>query len=400
MRMWKHAGGIFLLAAVIATASDGYAGGKITIDDTKWISLGLGGRFSFSATQDQAPSGSDWSKDFNVDNARIYINGQAHKYFKFELNTECIFCQNSNLAEFHLLDAIGKIEINPYFNIWGGRLLVPADRREMDGPFYAATYDAFKTPFHSSDFSTKFGVGGAGVYGRDNGVNVWGAAGPDGALQYVFGVFQGLQSSSDFGPNQNDNPLIGARVAYNFLNVEKNPGYYTSGEYFGTAGKIFTLASSLQWQEQGAGSKAHKGHFLGIGADALLELPFDEAGVFDLDGEYKYFDSSYSTLAFQDSDNFGMFDGDSFSVTALYLIDQMVGIGKFQPYVRYSGIYPSHSSDRDEFEVGVNYVVDGFNARVSLMYQYGDLATKGLNYAPDASGDDVSAVKLGVQIQI
>jgi hypothetical protein len=400
MIKWRYVALAFLVSRIILPPDVSYAGGKIAIDDTKWISLGLGGRFSFSATEDSAPNGSDWSKDFNVDNARIYINGQAHKYFKFELNTECIFCQNSNLAEFHLLDAIGKIEINPYLNIWGGRLLVPADRREMDGPFYAATYDAFKTPFHSSDFSVDFGVGGAGVYGRDNGVNIWGAAGPEGAFQYVFGVFQGLQSSSSSGPNQNDNPLIGARVAYNFLSPEQNPGYYTSGEYFGTAGNVFTLAGHMQWQEQGAGSKAHKGHMLAVGSDALLELPFEDVGVFDLDAEYKYFDASYSQLAFDDPDNFGMFDGDAFSVTALYLIDQEVGIGKFQPYLRYTGVYPSHSSDRDEFEAGINYVIDGFNARISLMYQYGDLATKGLNYAPGASGDEVSAVKLGVQIQI
>lgn len=400
MRTWKYSCMALLLAALFLETPDCHAGGKIAIDDNKWISLGLGGRFSFAATEDSAPSGSDWSKDFNVDNARIYINGQAHKYFKFELNTECIFCQNSDLAEFHLLDAIGKIEINQYFNIWGGRLLVPADRREMNGPFYGATYDPFKTPFHSSDFSVDFGVGGAGVYGRDNGVNIWGNAAPEGKFQYALGVFQGLQSSGSFGPNQNDNPLIGARIAYNFLEMEKNPGYYTSGEYFGTAGNIFTLGSHVQWQEQGAGSKAHKGHMLAFGTDMLLEIPFEDVGVLDIDGEYKYFDASYSQLAFNDADNFGMFDGDAFSITALWLIDQEVGIGKFQPYLRYTGVYPSHSADRDEFEAGLNYVVDGFNARVSLMYQYGDLVTKGLNYAPTATGDEAHTIKLGVQIQI
>jgi hypothetical protein len=52
------------------------------------------------------------------------------------------------------------------------------------------------------------------------------------------------------------------------------------------------------------------------------------------------------------------------------------------------------------FEAGVNYVIDGHNARVSLFYEYGDIATKGLDYSPGASGDDVSAIKLGVQIQL
>ena len=81
-----------------------------------------------------------------------------------------------------------------------------------------------------------------------------------------------------------------------------------------------------------------------------------------------------------------------------------MGIGQLQPYVRFTGIYPNDSSNRDEFEAGVNYIIDGHNARISLFYQYGDLATKGLAgpnaYAPTAAGKHVSAIKLAMQIQI
>ena len=122
-----------------------------------------------------------------------------------------------------------------------------AERQELNGPFYSTTYDAFKTPFVSSDFSVDFGAGGAGVYARDQGVNIWGAAGPGGALQYVFGVFNGLESSAGAGPNQNDNLLYAGRVAYNFLSVEKNPGYYTSGTYYGSGGDIFTVAGAFKY---------------------------------------------------------------------------------------------------------------------------------------------------------
>ena len=95
------------------------------------------------------------------------------------------------------------------------------------------------------------------------------------------------------------------------------------------------------------------------------------------------------------------FDGDSFSTGLLYLFPQQIGIGQFQPYVRYNGVYPDGSSDRDEFETGVNYVIDGHNARVSLIYQYGDLSSKGIfNFGPDVRGDSESAVKLGIQLQL
>jgi hypothetical protein len=96
-----------------------------------------------------------------------------------------------------------------------------------------------------------------------------------------------------------------------------------------------------------------------------------------------------------------MFDGDAFTGTALYLLPGKIGIGAFQPYVRYTDIEPDHSSSRDEFEAGVNYIIDGHNARLSLFFQHGDLATKSLvNFAPTVKGDDVSAVKVAIQLQI
>ena len=406
-KFFDYAAAILVVVALLG-ATQASAGGKISIDDTKWISLGLGGRVSVSSIEDAAPSGNKWSKDFNLDNARIYINGQVHEKIKFEFNTECVFGCGTG-GDFVLLDAIAKFELNPYINIWAGRLLVPAERQELNGPFYSSTHDAYKTPFYSSDFSGNFGDGGAGVYARDHGVNLWGAAGPEGALQYVVGVFSGLRSSSGAGPNQNDNPLFAGRVAYNFLNVEKNPGYYTSGTYYGGAGDIFTVAAAMQYQEDGSGSMANPGDFFGFSADVLFEKVLADDSVFTFNGEYKHFDAGYSPAAFTgpDADLFGMFDGDSFSVVGLYLLPNTIGIGKFQPYLRYTGVYPSSikndiaSSNRDEFEAGVNYVIDGHNARVSLFYQYGDLATKGLNYAPTNFGSPkVSAIKLALQIQI
>jgi hypothetical protein len=96
-----------------------------------------------------------------------------------------------------------------------------------------------------------------------------------------------------------------------------------------------------------------------------------------------------------------MFDGNAYTGTALYLLPEATGPGKLQPYLRYTNIDPSDSSSREEYEAGLNYIISGHNAKVSLFYQYGDLATKSLvNFAPGVDGDKVSAIKLGVQLQI
>ena len=41
-----------------------------------------------------------------------------------------------------------------------------------------------------------------------SGANIWGAAGPEGAFQYVFGVFQGLQSSSELRTEPERQPAL------------------------------------------------------------------------------------------------------------------------------------------------------------------------------------------------
>lgn len=377
---------------------------KWAIDDTKWMTIGMG--FRGSGVWAEARN---YRNDFSIDNARLYVNGQVHEYVKFEINTECFFCNNTHSNDspkmsYNILDAIGKVEINRYLNFWGGRMLVPTERGELSGPFFQATHDAFKTPFFSQDFSTKFGSGGAGRYGRDDGGTYWGSVEPGfikGTLGYAVGVYRGLQSSTTLGPNQGNDVLWAGRFTYNFLNPEKNPGYYTSSTYFGKAGDILALAFGASYQRNGAGSFAHRSDFLGLVGDLLFEkvLP-KNLGVTTLNAEYKQFYANYNAAAFADPGCFCMFDGKSWTVTGLYLIPVKVGIGKFQPYGRFTSIQPNNSSNRQEIEGGVNYIIDGFNARISAYYQHGDLYTKGLNYAPDVTGQKVDVFKLSFQIQM
>ena len=394
MRITKQVSHAIALSVLIA-APLAVAGKKLEIDETKWISVGIGARGSFTTIEDAAPSGDDWNNDFNLDSARVYLNGQITEQIKFELNTECTFC-GSDLEDYDILDAIVKFDLYPAFNIWAGRLLVPADRAEMSGPYYANVYDFNKTPFFPADYSVSFGSDGAGVYGRDHGVTFWGGLGEEARFTYAAGAFNGYQGDA----NQSDNLLFGARLSYNFLNVEQNPGYYTSSTYFGKAGDILTVAIAAQYQEDGAGTELEAADFTGVSTDLLFEKVFDGGGVVTVEGEYKNFDTDLSDAALAAGDCFCLFSGDAYMGTALYMFSQKVGVGKFQPYVRYTKNDPDESEDRDEVEAGVNYIIDGHNARISAFYQYGDIATKGLNYTPSAEGDDVSAFKIGVQIQL
>jgi len=379
------------LSAGLLTVGSAQAGATFKIDDTKWLSLGAGIRSSFSAVEEGAPhaTNSAWSNDFALDNARIYLNGQVHENIKFEFNTESRYVGTTN--EFFLLDAIVKFEFSDLVNIWVGRQLVPSDRAELDGPFYQNTFEFNKTPFFPNDQGSYT----AGKFGRDDGVNIWGALTDDKKLTYVVGVFNGTVG----GPDADDNLLYAGRISYNFLDVEKNPGYYTSSTYYGNAGDILTLAFAAQWEEDALGTAAASGDFLGYSVDLLGETTLGNGAVATIEAQYKHFELD-GVASGDANDNLGMFEGDAYTGTALYLMPGKVGMGQLQPYVRYTNNDGNGTPSRDEYEAGLNYIIDGHNARISLMYQYGDIATKGRTYTSTVTGDDVHAIKIGFQMQI
>jgi hypothetical protein len=280
-------------------------------------------------------------------------------------------------------------------------MLVPAERREMNGPFYSAVYNIFSagTPFEPSDYNLVIKSDGtsAGSFGRDDGATFWGAA-FGGRFQYAVGFFRGLRG----GANADDNILYAQRFAYNFLDVEKNPGYYTSGTYYGKGGDILTVGVSNQYQEDGAGTEDDPGDFRGTTVDVLFEKVLGNAGVITLNGEYKNYGISggYSLASRDAGGGFDMFEGNAYDFSGMYLFPEKIWVGQMQPYLRYVNVDPSTSVSRDVYEAGVNYIIDGHNARVTLGYQFGDLLTKGLDYKSNASGESVSQVMVGFQWQI
>jgi hypothetical protein len=206
------------------------------------------------------------------------------------------------------------------------------------------------------------------------------------------------------------------RLTYNFLNPEKNPGYYTSGGYYGGAGDILAIAIGMSHQADGAGTFVHTSDFTGLTTDLLFEKVLDNnMGVFTFNAEYKRFWAPYDKIgqigkngvaglggvnAFASVDCACWFRGQAWQMYGLYLIPHKVGIGRFQPYGRFVSVQPESSTTRTEIEGGVNYIIDGYNARISAFYQHGDLFTKGLNYAPFALGNSIDKFTLALQLQI
>ncbi|MET0294515.1 MAG: hypothetical protein ABW042_05805, partial [Phenylobacterium sp.] len=85
----------------------------------------------------------------------------------------------------------------------------------------------------------------------------------------------------------------------------------------------------------------------------------------------------------------GIADGEAFLVSAALLFPSEVGVGKFQPVVRYQEFDPKIGPTVKAYDVGVNYIIKGHNARLSLDWSHAEVSGFG----------DNDAVTLGAQLQ-
>jgi len=354
------------------SAGNATAGGTIKIDDTKWVSVGAGLRTSFNAEEDAAPSGDDYSKDFQLDSVRLYINGQIHENIKFTYNTERQD-NGTDDDDIRTLDAIAQFEFNPLFNVWGGRFLPPSDRINLDGPYYLLSWNFPLVQTYPSIFA-----------GRDDGAAVWGDTSfGDTQFKYQVGAFQGCADSNpcNTGANDKDNLLYSGRFTLNFWDSE--PGYYNSSTYYG--GKdILSVGLVLQSQSDAVGTVADQADFFGWNVDALMEKKLGNSGVVTVEGAYYDFDLDNAVVTG------GLIEGKSYFLQGAYLFPQQFAIGKFQPYLQVSNLDPDNGSETDKWEAGLNYIIDGHNARVSAVVG---------NIDPD-NANSQNFFQLGVQLQI
>jgi hypothetical protein len=157
------------------------------------------------------------------------------------------------------------------------------------------------------------------------------------------------------------------------LNDESNPGYYTSGTYYGTAGDILALAVGGAYQNAGSGTAINPHSMSNLVTDVLFEKVLPDKGVVTVNAEFKRY-WAQNLAAFTDASStgtgaFNMFAGTSWTMYALYLFPQEIGIGRFQPYGRYTGMNAQFAGAMEEWELGSNYVISGHNARFSAYWR-------------------------------
>ncbi len=339
---------VIQLAVFSVFSSTSEAGGTIKIGDHQSVSVGMGLRTSISLTEDGAPNGTSYGKDFSLENMRFYMAGQLLENVTFEFNTEYESGTDSGTDEdIRVLDAVIKIAFNDLFNVWVGRFLPPSDRSNLDGPYYLNAWDFPFVQKYPAIFA-----------GRDDGLAIWGQVG-GGMFKYQFGAFDGI-GTTPTGPNQKDSLLFAGRLTLNLLDPE--PGYYNSSTYYG--GKdIFAIGLVAMSQEDAVGTAAAPGDFNGWNVDLLIEKDLGGSGVATLEGAYYDYDNDGAATG----------EGDGFLALASYLLPNKIGsgglAGQLQPLVRYQefqneGLSGTGEHSRTDF--ALSHIIYGHNARISL----------------------------------
>ena len=336
---------LFLVSLPVLAA----AGAKIKIDDTKYFQIGMGFRGSMSLNENSAPDPGEESFNLNADNIRLYTVSQVHKNVQVEFNTE------RSGESINLLDAVAKLQFDA-FELWLGRQLPPSDRSNLDGPYYLNA--AYHFPI------TSFGYLGAGCCGRDDGIAIHGDV-DGGKFKWAYGVFEGIRGGSDIDDNVKHTARIDIALG------DPEPGFYTGSTYFG-AKQLATLGIVFQHEKDGAGTATDQGDFTGVGADLLIEKTVGSGAVLNLEGSYFDWD-------LDDKVGTGfLIQGNSYLVLASYLSPNKVSLGgisgQLQPYARFQSYDRDQTNaagnrgTKDRTEAGINYVIDGFNAKITALW--------------------------------
>ena len=306
----------------------------------------------------QNPYKPDKLNDLGADGKlQVLLSGQATRHILWQADFVGTFGTvdaNHNYdttGSAAVLDLIGRFELHDAFNLWVGRMLVPADRSGLSTEWSMSPW-LFPGQFMA-------GQKPAGVlqgpHGRSDGATLWGQFG-GGTFKYYAGAFNLADPKLS--------PLYSGRISLSLLNPE--PGYRNASTYYGSKD---VLALGVGFQHQRNASQEIDfttnqalqvwADFTELNVDLFFEKNLGAAGVLDLEGAFYKIWGSYTPESL------------SYFVLASYLLPIDVGAGKFQLLFRLQQAHDRETDDTDALaDAQLGYIVDGLRARVALDYQY------------------------------
>lgn len=344
------------------------------------ISVGAWGRTGLRL---QGPTDPEDLKHLRLDETtlEVHFDGNATPEIGLTGNIVGAIGPTDPNGSVELLDVIARFDIDDAFHVWGGRMLVPSDRANFSGAWFAAPwYYPGTFEFTAGGNGQFIGPQSQGANGRNDGLTVWGQA-EGGLFKYYAGAFDLWDPTSK--------PWWTGRLNLSLINPE--PGYYHSSTYYG--GKdLLAIGIAGAFKKDGGSFTPTTGPDAGVtliddaatfNADVLFEKNLQEGGVLDLEGAFYLYPGDYDVFKH------------SYLFVASWMTADKVGPGKIQPLVRFQqakvrGREPGSDDSTDtSIELQLGYPIAEYGARLALGYQYTKFG------GPDTKGN---AIYLGAQI--
>ena len=326
------------------------------------VKVGFGVRSSFRGNEsegvDSAGTFGGRVRDFQLDNARIFLSGNMGEkisaYLHTDINNAQGFGGDDGLGDgVRILDAAIDYQITDDVTVKMGRFLPPTDRSNLSGPFFINNYTFPWVQFTNGYYDV--------FQGRDDGVAFYGERGEDVQLKWSLALMEGYDNAPG-----DDNLWMVGRVVMNFLDREE--GYFNSSTYYGEK-DIAALGFTFSNQDDAHGAGLD---YTAWSFDALLETTLDSGGVATI--EAAYYDRDHDN-AVGGGVNAGQ-QGEGYFILGSYLMADSISIGdiegRLQPSIRFQStdgdIRVGGNMDRS-VDYSLNYIIHGHSARVSLVFQ-------------------------------
>ncbi len=328
------------------------------------VSVGFGVRTSFRAdettmggpfTGPQTANGGR-TRNFNLDNARIFLKAQLSDKVSGYLNTDVNQAQTGGVGDddITILDAAIDYELTDTIGVKFGRFIPPTDRSNLSGPFFLNAWE-FPWVQYTNGYNDIF-------QGRDDGVVLHGEMGDDTQIKWSFGVFEGYDDTAG-----DDSVWVVGRIVANFL--DKEEGYFNSSTYYGEK-DIAAIGMSFSNQADAHGDGID---YTSWSLDALYEKKTDGGGV--LTAEAAYYDRDHDGAGVVGATNFDALEGEGYFMLVSYLFSNSTSLGnlegRLQPSFRYQESDrngPGSGLRENQMDYALNYIIHGHMARLALVF--------------------------------
>lgn len=351
--------------AVLTLMSAAASAYTVKVDDDTFGKVALLGQVAFSTVN--GPAGADHVADQTITNARIAIGGQVNDLYKFGFNFDMNVSRDTAGAPSRpsaLADGFILLDFAKEYKLMTGIYRMSVTRFALTDSY------TYLVPSAPEVAAAKFLSSGLTGY-RSGGATVWGDL-ANGMIRYNVSAYDGDYSAApgivSGATNSLDQPGVSARIAVNLLDPEK--GYTYVGTNLGK-GRIATLGMGYLQQEYLSGTT--KKTYTVATADAFYDVDA-------LTAQIAYFQYDYDDAAGQKPA--GWYAG------AGYMI------GKFQPVIMYESwdddVAANDNSDYTKTTAGVNYAIEGHDAKIQLAYSKKNFS---------GTGVDTDAATLQLQVR-